>query len=228
MILACATPFPSFRCNQLRLYGIQFSADTLYYVAIFRLWTPRFDFDHIECIYTGLSLIRSSLFSSRPGTLISRAPPVNIRYETTFVPVPSLSQRCFQFFHNFFFLYEFLYIYIYKTRNASPFFTIALPNRFEPRDHKFAKRVRHFCLPTLLFVLRLKFRILHFFFFFIRILEARVQSGLKSLFTLALIRIYTLFHFQRFYRIIFRNNTRRKGERYIYSKGKNLHSYIHV
>lgn len=56
--------------------------------------------------------------------------------------------------------------YIYKTRNASPFFTIALPNRFEPRDHKFAKRVRHFCLPTLLFVLRLKFRILHFFFFF--------------------------------------------------------------
>lgn len=69
-------------------------------------------------------------------------------------------------FFTIFFSSMSFYIYIYKTRNASPFFTIALPNRFEPRDHKFAKRVRHFCLPTLLFVLRLKFRILHFFFFF--------------------------------------------------------------
>lgn len=103
---------------------------------------------HRMHLYTGaLSLIRSSLFSSRPATLISRA-PVNIRYETTFVPPvhPStLSQGCFQFFRNFFFLCEFFFfflllrIYIY-TRNASPFHNRAAPNRFGLRDHKFGKR----------------------------------------------------------------------------------------
>lgn len=70
---------------------------------------------HRMHLYTGaLSLIRSSLFSSRSATLISRA-PVNIRYETTFVPPvhPStLSQGCFQFFRNFFFLCEFFFFFL--------------------------------------------------------------------------------------------------------------------
>lgn len=161
---------PSFRCNQLRLYGIQFSADTLYYVTIFRLWTPRFDFDHIECIYTGLSLIRSSLFSSRPATLISRA-PVNIRYGTTFVP-PVPSSRVFPIFFTIFFslrVFFFFLLYIY-IRVMLSHFTIARPpialgcpiiNSVNDDTRAYARFVcRYYSLCA-------KFRILHFFFFII-------------------------------------------------------------
>lgn len=159
-------------------------------------------------LYTGaLSLIRSSLFSSRPATLISRA-PVNIRYETTFVPPvhPStLSQGCFQFFRNFFFLCEFFFfflllrIYIY-TRNASPFHNRAAPNRFGLRDHKFGKR-RYESVRAYLFVDIIRFarNFVFCIFFFIIISttilgdsffffhEARVIGIEIFFFTLALI-----------------------------------------
>ena len=148
-------------------------------------------------LYTGaLSLIRSSLFSSRPATLISRA-PVNIRYETTFVPPvhPStLSQGCFQFFRNFL-----LRIYIY-TRNASPFHNRAAPNRFGLRDHKFGKR-RYESVRAYLFVDIIRFarNFVFCIFFFIIISttilgdsffffhEARVIGIEIFFFTLALI-----------------------------------------